>query len=99
MKGRLAYRPFVQGREEVPMIAEFGHQALISILSHLFFIALAWWALQSINYEKLLRGSHVFQARVLFIFLSIVIGSTVSNFFLDYLLWSQQLPLLFQMIM
>lgn len=78
------------------MIAGFGHQALISILSHLVFIALAWWALQAINYEKLLRGSHVFQARVLFILLSIIIGSTVSNFFLDYLLWAQQLPLIFQ---
>jgi len=78
------------------MVSGFGHQALISIISHLVFIAIAWWALQSINYEKLLRGNHVFQARVLFILLSIVIGSTVSNFFLDYLLWSQQLPMIFQ---
>ncbi|MDQ0154288.1 DUF1146 family protein [Robertmurraya andreesenii] len=78
------------------MVSSFGHQALISIISHLVFIAIAWWALQSINYEKLLRGNHVFQARVLFILLSIVIGSTVSNFFLDYLLWSQQLPMIFQ---
>lgn len=78
------------------MISGFGDQALISIISHLAFIALAWWALQSINYEKFIRGSHVFQARLLFILLSIVIGSTVSNFFLDYLLWSQQLPMIFQ---
>lgn len=78
------------------MISGFGDQALISIISHLVFIAVAWWALQSINFEKLLRGNHVFQARVLFILLSIFIGSTVSNFFLDYLLWSQQLPMLFQ---
>lgn len=78
------------------MIAGFGSQALISIISHLVFIALAWWALQSLNFEKWIRGNHVFQARVLFILLSIVIGSTVSNFFLDYLLWSQQLPMIFQ---
>lgn len=78
------------------MISGFGHQALISMISHLAFIALAWWALQSLNYEKFIRGSYVFQARVLFILLSIVIGSTVSNFFLDYILWSQQLPMLFQ---
>lgn len=78
------------------MISGFGDQALISIISHLIFIAIAWWALQSIHFEKLLRGNHVFQARVLFILLSIFIGSTVSNFFLDYLLWSQQLPMLFQ---
>jgi uncharacterized integral membrane protein (TIGR02327 family) len=77
------------------MISGFGHQALISIISHLIFIAIAWWALQSLNFEKLIRGNHVFQARVLFVLLSIVIGSIVSNFFLDYLLWSQQLPLIF----
>lgn len=78
------------------MTAGFGHQALISILSHLGFIALAWWALQSLNFDKFLRANRVFEARVLFILLSIVIGSTVSNFFLDYLLWSQQLPMIFQ---
>lgn len=78
------------------MISGFGHQALVSILSHLAFIAIAWWALQSLNFEKLIRGNHVFQARLLFILLAIVIGSIVSNFFLDYLLWSQQLPQLFQ---
>ncbi|MDZ5471829.1 DUF1146 family protein [Bacillus sp. 31A1R] len=80
------------------MLSGFGHQALISITSHLIFIALAWWALGAINYERLLRGNHVFQARVLYVLLSIVIGSTVSNFFLDYLLWSQQLPLILQLI-
>lgn len=78
------------------MISGFGHQALISIISHLFFIALAWYALSALNFEKLLRANHVFQARLLYILLSIFIGSTVSNFFLDYLLWSQQLPLILQ---
>jgi uncharacterized integral membrane protein (TIGR02327 family) len=78
------------------MISGIGHQALVSILSHLVFIALAWWALQSLQFEKLLRANHVFQARVLYIMLSIALGSIVSNFFLDYLLWSQQLPLIFQ---
>ncbi|MCM3586894.1 DUF1146 family protein [Mesobacillus maritimus] len=78
------------------MITDFGTQSLLSIVSHLAFIALAWWALQSLHFDKLLRANRVFQARVLYIMLSIVIGSSVSNFFLDYLLWSQQLPTLFQ---
>jgi uncharacterized integral membrane protein (TIGR02327 family) len=78
------------------LLSNFGHQALVSILSHLVFIGLAWWSLQALHFEKLIRGNHVFQARVLFIMLSIVIGSTVSNFFLDYLIWSQQLPQMFQ---
>lgn len=78
------------------MISGFGQQALVSIMSHLVFIGLAWWALQAIQFERLLRGNHVLQARVLYIIVSISLGSTVSNFFLDYLLWSQQLPLMFQ---
>jgi len=78
------------------MLAGFGYQALISLFSHLVFIIITWWALQSINYEKFIRQNHVIQARILLIFVTIVIGSTVSNFFLDYLLWSQQLPSIFQ---
>jgi uncharacterized integral membrane protein (TIGR02327 family) len=75
---------------------DFGQIALVSILSHLVFIAISWWALQAIRLEKLLRPNHVFQARLLYILLAIFIGSSVSNFFLDYLQWSQQLPLILQ---
>ena len=71
---------------------EYGIEAIVSIFSHLIFITLAWWALQSINFEKFLRANRVFQARLLYILLSIAIGSIVSNFFLDYLFWSKQLP-------
>lgn len=78
------------------MFADIGQLAIISIFSHLIFIALTWWALQAINYEKLLRPNHVIQARVLFILLTIFIGSTVSNFFLDYLSFSKQLPYIFK---
>ncbi|MEO2075120.1 MAG: DUF1146 family protein [Bacillus sp. (in: firmicutes)] len=77
------------------MINDFGQVALVSILSHLVFIALAWWALQSIRLDKLIKPNHVFQARLLYILLAIFIGSSVSNFFLDYLQWSRQLPLIF----
>ena len=76
------------------MINDFGQQALLGIISHLIFIAVAWWALQAINLEKMLRPNRVLQARLLYILLAIVIGSSVGNFFLDYLQWSQQLPLI-----
>ncbi|WP_191273007.1 DUF1146 family protein [Neobacillus kokaensis] len=78
------------------MMSDFGQIALVSILSHLVFIAVSWWALQAINLDKLLRPNRVFQARLLYIVLAIFIGSSVSNFFLDYLQWSRQLPLIFQ---
>ncbi|WHY77435.1 DUF1146 family protein [Neobacillus sp. WH10] len=77
------------------MINDFGQMALVSILSHLVFIAISWWALQAVRLDKLLRPNHVFQARLLYILLAIFIGSSVSNFFLDYLQWSKQLPLIF----
>ena len=80
------------------MINDFGQIAVLSILSHLFFIAISWWALQAIRLDKLLKSNHVFQARLLYILLAIIIGSSVSNFFLDYLQWSQQLPLIMQSI-
>ena len=74
----------------------YGQEALLSILSHLVFIAVSWWALQSINFEKFLRKNRVAQARLLYVLVSIVMGSIISNFFLDYLFWSKQLPLMFQ---
>ncbi|MDQ0177565.1 DUF1146 family protein [Bacillus chungangensis] len=80
------------------MISGFGQQALVSIMSHLIFIAITFWALQALHFERLLKGNHVFQARLLYVLLTIAIGSTVSNFFLDYLLWSQQLPLILQQV-
>ncbi|PFO08009.1 hypothetical protein COJ85_04885 [Bacillus sp. AFS076308] len=75
---------------------DLGQIALVSILSHIVFIAIAWYALQAIRLEKLLKPNHVFQARLLYILLAIFIGSSVSNFFLDYLQWSKQLPLILQ---
>ncbi|HWO78083.1 MAG TPA: DUF1146 family protein [Bacillus sp. (in: firmicutes)] len=76
------------------MVTDFGQQALVSILSHLMFIGITWWALQALHFDKLLRANRVVQARLLYILLTVAIGSSVSNFFLDYLIWSQQLPLL-----
>ncbi|RSD27114.1 DUF1146 family protein [Mesobacillus subterraneus] len=78
------------------MMTGFGGFALTSILLHLVFIAVSWWALQALQFEKLLRANHVLQARILYILASIALGSTVSNFFLNYLQWSQQLPMIFQ---
>ena len=78
------------------MLADYSQMALLSIILHLVFIALAWWALQAVNYEKFIRANRVMQARVLFIIVAIFLGTTVSNFFLDYLRWSQQLPLIFR---
>lgn len=72
-----------------------GQQAAIGIIVHLIFIAVTWWALQAVNIDPLIRKDKVVQARLLMILLTIAIGTTVGNFFLDYLNYSQQLPYLF----
>lgn len=72
-----------------------GQIAVVGILSHIIFIYLTWRVLSSINFEPLIRRGRVVEARILIAFLTIVIGSTVSNFFLDILQWSQDLIYLF----
>ncbi|WP_439330857.1 DUF1146 family protein [Neobacillus piezotolerans] len=76
-------------------MTDFGVGALVGILVHLVCITMAWWAIQALNFEKLLKANRVLQARVLYILLAIAIGTAVSNFFLDYLLLSRQLPAIF----
>lgn len=74
---------------------DYGQVALISMLVHIAFMIVTWWALQALNIEKWIKTGKVIQAKTLLILLTIAIGSMVSNFFLDYLLWAQQLPMLF----
>ncbi|WP_152446094.1 DUF1146 family protein [Bacillus sp. THAF10] len=73
---------------------DFGVQALVSILSHLMFITITWWALQGVQYEQWMKKNRVVQVRLLLILVTIAIGSAVSNFFLDYLFLSQRLPMM-----
>lgn len=77
------------------MDAYIGQQALIGILSHIFFIAVTFYALQSLMLEKLFKKNRTFQIQLMYILLSIVIGSSVSNFFLSFSSWSRQLSYLF----
>lgn len=77
------------------MYTYLGQQAIIGILSHIFFIAITFYALKALMIEKLFKKNHVFQIQLLYILLSIAIGSTVSNFFLNISTWSKQLPYLF----
>ncbi|KYD29831.1 DUF1146 domain-containing protein [Geobacillus sp. NFOSA3] len=77
------------------MMPMLGQQALVSIVVHLVFIAITWWTLQGVRLEMIIKPNRVFQGRLLYILLTIMIGSTVANFFLDYLSWSKQLPFLF----
>jgi uncharacterized integral membrane protein (TIGR02327 family) len=83
----------VKWRDE--RMPDYGQMALISMLVNLGFMVITWWSLQALNIEKWIKTGKVIQARALLILLTIAIGSMVSNFFLDYLLWAQALPMLF----
>ncbi|MBU5594340.1 DUF1146 family protein [Amphibacillus sp. MSJ-3] len=77
------------------MIEELGTQALMSITSHIVFIIITWQVLQAVRLDEIFKKNRIFEARIVIIFLTITIGATVSNFFLDLIHWTQQLLYLF----
>ncbi|WP_188456663.1 DUF1146 family protein [Virgibacillus oceani] len=72
-----------------------GQLALTSMISHLLFIFITWRLVQTINFDPLIRKGRATEARILLLFITIVIGTGVSRFFLEFLRWSQDLRLLF----
>lgn len=77
------------------MSGMIGYQPLLVIFAHIFFIGIAFYALQAIMPEKIIRKNRVFQAQLLFILLSVAIGWAVSNFFLEISYWSGRIPYMF----
>jgi len=72
-----------------------GITALVGIISHILFIYITWIALQGINFEFIVRKDKITEARIVIMFIAIIIGSMVSNFVLDIIRWSQDLIYLF----
>lgn len=68
-----------------------GVQSLITLVSHIFFICLAFWALQSLRTDTWIRKYHIPQARLLYVLVAIALGYTVSSFFIEFILSSQNL--------
>lgn len=73
----------------------FGVEAIIGMISHIFFIIITFYSLQSLRLEVIFKKGHTLQIQLMYILLSIAIGSSVSNFLLDFTGWSRQLPYLF----
>jgi len=71
-----------------------GQVAMMSIISHILFIYITWRLMQTVNFEPLIRKGRGTEARILLLFLTIVIGTGVSRFFLEFLQWSQDLKFL-----
>ena len=72
-----------------------GQTALISMISHLIFIYITWRVMLSINFDPLIRKGHATEAKILLIFIAIVIGTGVSRFLLEFIQWSKDLMYLF----
>lgn len=76
-------------------MTHMGIQSLIVLVSHVFFIGMTFWALQALRTDTWIRKYHIHQARLLYIFVSIAIGYSVSSFFIEFILASQNLIFLF----
>jgi uncharacterized integral membrane protein (TIGR02327 family) len=72
-----------------------GLDGLTQITVTLICIAIAWWALQCVRFDKWLIRPQSAQAKLLQIILSIVLGYETSRFMMDYLYWSSVLKWLF----
>lgn len=72
-----------------------GQQALFGIMAYVFFIGITFYALQALRLEQLFKKGQTLQIQLIYILLSIAIGSSVADFFINFSNWSQQLPYLF----
>lgn len=59
--------------------------SLLKLLSHMVFVLFAFWALKALRIEKWIRKGHIREARLLYFFLAIALGYTVSSFFLEFI--------------
>jgi len=71
-------------------------QSLITLISHVFFIGVSFWGLQSLRIEHLFKKYRIQQVRAFYIMLSVALGYILSTFFLDFLTHSQNLIYFFQ---
>lgn len=73
----------------------FGIDAVIRIVCHMMFIYVSFWAMQSIRIEQFFKTHQTSQVRLLIVLFSIVIGYTVSSFFLEFLALCRNLFIVF----
>lgn len=76
-------------------MASIGIFSVIGLVSHIFFIAITWRLMLAVNFDVMIRKNRVGEARLLLVFLTIAIGTLVSNFVLDIIRWTLDIPLLF----
>ncbi|ACX68109.1 MULTISPECIES: DUF1146 family protein [Bacillales] len=76
-------------------IGAVGVSGLISIVVSLVCIALAWWALQQVKLDLVVRHPKGPQGKLLHLLLAVVLGRFVAEFLIDYITWSQMIRYMF----
>ncbi len=76
-------------------MTSFAIEGIIQIILSIIMIALSWWALQIVRWDLFLLTPNSPQAKILVIFLSIIVGSLVANFIMQYFSWSNLIKYLF----
>lgn len=72
-----------------------GVHSFLQLVSHMFFVLMTFWALKGFRTDLWLKKNHISQGRLLYLFVSISIGYTVSSFVMEFILSSQNLFYLF----
>lgn len=70
---------------------DVGIYAFIHIVVHVVCVCISFFALQSLRTDTWFKANHVKQVQIFLIFLSIALGSLVSNFIMDIIYFSQQM--------
>lgn len=76
-------------------ISAVGVNGLLSIVVSLICIALAWWALQQVKLDLVVRDPKGPQGKLLHLLLAVVLGRFVAEFLIDYITWSQMIRYMF----
>ena len=79
----------------VDLFAQAGQQAISNVLAYIIFIGISFYALQGLRIEQLFIKGKTFQIQLFYILMSIVIGSIVGDFFINFLNWSRTIPYIF----
>lgn len=74
---------------------QVGIQSLLTLCSHIFFIWIAFLAIQTLNWDKLLHNHTNNLGKILITFLAIALGYTVSSFFINLIQTFQNLIFMF----
>lgn len=61
----------------------------IKTILYLFIVPISIWALNSLNFEHKFKKNSYYQARVLYVMISLALSYLVVNFFFDFYTYSK----------